>query len=294
MSERPVTNSPEHPGPSDGPLLDHSPAHTVQRDYAGAGQAAGCYCGYCGAPLDPFFYFCLRCSTPYKAIEAITGTVRPAPLTDGQRIQRMAPHTWTVFWTFAAVVVGCALLSIPFNPQHGESPLFYFLATLAMFCTTAVFACIHWRPLLAQFKTSGFLKWEAWAGIGALVPLLAINFGMQYVARHVLDSRAVENPAEGLSLPAAILVFCVFPAITEEIAFRGLVQYWLEVSLTPVKALMLGSAMFAGLHLSVAFPYLFAVGMVLALVRRRTGSLYPGILIHFLHNLVVITCFGLV
>jgi membrane protease YdiL (CAAX protease family) len=90
------------------------------------------------------------------------------------------------------------------------------------------------------------------------------------------------------------LVFCLFPAITEEIAFRGLIQYWLEVSLTPMKALLLGSAMFAGLHLApLSFPYLFTVGATLAIVRRRTGSLYPGMLIHFLHNLVVITVFPL-
>ncbi len=51
--------------------------------------------------------------------------------------------------------------------------------------------------------------------------------------------------------------------------------------------------MFAALHFSViSFFYLFTVGMLLATVRRRTGSLYPGMLIHFLHNLVVITLFG--
>lgn len=293
MSEPTPTDSPRQTDAPAGPLLDYSPKHPVQRDYASAAQPMQ-YCAYCGAPLDPFFYFCLRCSTPYKSLTAIVGTVRPAPLSDGQRIQRMAPHTWTVFWTYAAVIVGCAVLSIPFEMKTGASPLFYFLATLAIFCTTAVFACIHWRPLLAQFKNIGFLKWEAWAGIGALVPLLLINFSMQHVVRY-FSPHAMPDPAEGLSLPVAILVICVFPAITEEIAFRGLVQYWLEVSLTPAKALMLGSAMFAGLHLSVlSFPYLFAVGLTLALVRRRTGSLYPGILIHFLHNLIVITCFGLV
>ena len=52
--------------------------------------------------------------------------------------------------------------------------------------------------------------------------------------------------------------------------------------------------MYAGMHLSIlSFPYLFTVGATLALVRRRTGSLYPGMLIHFLHNLVVITVFPL-
>jgi membrane protease YdiL (CAAX protease family) len=31
--------------------------------------------------------------------------------------------------------------------------------------------------------------------------------------------------------------------------------------------------------------------MTLAIVRRRTGSLYPGMLMHFLHNLAVVILF---
>ena len=252
MSEQPTSG----PGGASDPLLDYAPQHPVQRDYARVGPVQ--YCGYCGAPLDPFFYFCLRCATPYKQMETITGIVRPAPLSDGQRVQRMAPHTWTVFWTYAWVLIGCAVVTIPWELQSGPSPVLYFVSTLAILVTTVIFACIHWRPLVAQLKSSGFLRWEAWAGVAALVPLLLVN-------------------------------------LTEEIAFRGLVQYWLDVSLTPTKALLLGSAMFAGLHVSIiSFPYLFCVGAVLALVRRRTGSLYPGMLIHFLHNLVVISLFPLI
>ncbi len=286
-----MPNQPTSSGGASDPLLDYSPPHPVQRDYARAGPVQ--YCAYCKAPLDPFFYFCLRCSTPYKQVETITGSVRPAPLSDADRVRRMAPHTWTVFWTYAWVIIGCGVVSVPWHLQHGPAPVLYLLATLAIFVTTVIFACIHWRPLAAQLKSSGFLKWEAWAGLGALVPLLLVNFGI-YLAGKQLMPEAAREVSDGLPLSVGVLIFCVFPAITEEIAFRGLVQYWLEVSLTPTKALFLGSAMFAGLHFSlVSFPYLFCLGATLAVVRRRTGALYPGILMHFLHNLIVITVFPL-
>jgi membrane protease YdiL (CAAX protease family) len=46
------------------------------------------------------------------------------------------------------------------------------------------------------------------------------------------------------------------------------------------------------MHFSiVSFPYLFALGVLLGWTKWKTGSLYPSMLIHFLHNLVVIEYF---
>jgi len=285
----------QQPSPEGGhniPLNLSSPRslQPVQRSYATTAPAQ--HCAYCNAPLDPFYYFCLRCSTPYKQVEAITGMARPMPLTDGQRIKRMAPHTWTVFWTYAWVIIGCIILSLIWGPMGGSELLLEFIGTLAIFITTVIFTCIHWRPLVAQLKNPGFHKWEAWAGLGLLIPLLLMSFGIHILTKYGFNARQ-DNPLNEMPLPVAILLFCFFPAVTEEIAFRGLIQYWLETAITPVKAILLGSAMFAGLHLRITFPYLFLVGALLALVRRRTGSLYPGMLIHFLHNLVVIAVFPL-
>jgi membrane protease YdiL (CAAX protease family) len=252
-------------------------------------EASG-QCSYCSAPLDPFYYFCLRCATPYKPIQSITGSVQPTPLDDGQRIAKLAPHTWTVFWTFAAVVIGAAVISVPFTTRDNAG-FFYFLSTLAVLVTSLVFASIHWRPLAAQFRSSGLFKWESWAALAALVPLLLLNYGYHTLVSQVPGYTEISlDPA--LPFALSLIVLCIFPAISEEIGFRGLVQYWLEISISPAKALVLGSAMFAALHFSIiSFPYLFLVGVFLAWVRRRTGSLYPGIFLHFLHNLAVITLF---
>ena len=259
----------------------------VRRDYGGGGTEL---CRYCGAPLNAAYYFRVRCATPYKSVSSLTGPAAPFPLTDADRVKKLAPATWSVFWTYAIVVIAVALISLPFVTRE-NSAAFYFLATLAVTGTTAVFAVIHWRPLAAQLRTPGFTKWEAWAGVGALAPLLALNYGYHLFMTRVGGLKMPELAA-GMSWPTAVLLFCVFPAVSEEIAFRGLVQYWLDISLAPAKALLLGSAMFAALHFSViSFPYLFLVGVLLAVVRRRTGSLYPGMVIHFLHNLVVVMVF---
>jgi len=293
-----------HPGLQEGRLcfrMSENPSNEnsvqVRRDYAVVPNAfpvegeamPTTLCAYCGAPLDPFFYFCKRCATPYKTAQSMVGASAPAPLTDAQRVKSMAPHTWTVFWTYAWVLMIVGVIGLFLRP---EPWVMYSIDTFALFVTTAVFAAIHWRPLKAQFGTLGFNKWQAWAGLGILVPLLVGNYALTMLFESLFRG-GHSGPSMDLPFPAAVLIFCVFPAIMEEVAFRGLLQYWLEISLAPLPAWLLGSAMFAGLHMQpFTFLYLMSVGMLLAWVRRTTGSLYPGMLIHFLHNLVVIALFA--
>ena len=63
-------------------------------------------------------------------------------------------------------------------------------------------------------------------------------------------------------------------------------------ALTPFKAMVLASALFVTLHFSIlSAPYLFALAMLLGWTKYKTGSLYPAMLIHFLHNYVVLEFF---
>jgi membrane protease YdiL (CAAX protease family) len=57
-----------------------------------------------------------------------------------------------------------------------------------------------------------------------------------------------------------------------------------------MRALLIASALFMALHFSVlSAPYLLLVGMLLGWAKLKTGSLYPSMLIHFLHNFIVIS-----
>ena len=49
------------------------------------------------------------------------------------------------------------------------------------------------------------------------------------------------------------------------------------------------AGLFAMLHLSVpAIPHLFLMAVVLSLLTRASGSLYPAMLLHFCHNGLVV------
>ena len=96
-----------------------------------------------------------------------------------------------------------------------------------------------------------------------------------------------------LELPLAyvILVAGVLPAIAEEFFFRGFVMSSLQKSLRPVWQVLLSGLIFGGFHvingsvLSIErfMPATF-LGIVLGWVAYRTGSLWPGILLHAMHN----------
>ena len=271
------------------------PARTDQG--AVARSAPPDLCPYCGARLDPLFYFCTHCATPYKAVEAVLPHARPVRLTEGELIEMKAPHVAPMFWTYVAVVVGTAVFSMQvFTYRRPDLALIF--QTTAIFITTCVFASLHWTSLAVQFRRFGFLNASAWVALLAILPaLLLVNYLYHGFLVHELDIKdallTTRLRKAGVGEAALVFIFCALPAVTEEVAFRGLVQHWLQTALRPARALVLASALFMALHFSVlSAPYLFAVGMLLGWAKWKTGSLYPSMLIHFLHNLAVLEFFA--
>jgi len=255
-------------------------------------------CEYCGAELNPQLYFCTRCATPYMDAERLLPRLRPVPLTEGMLIAKKAPHVATLFWTYFAVIFGSSFLGVfLFGWQRDD--LIFLTAEFAIFITTCVFASLHWSSLAVQLKRPGFPQKEALLALLALVPLIAVNYYYHGWLTEMMNESLAEEitlteqlRALGIGEAGVIFLFCVFPAVTEEIAFRGLIQHWLSVAIRPSRALLLASVLFAAMHFSIlSLPYLFAVGVVLGWAKWKTGSLYPSMLIHFLHNLIVLEFF---
>ncbi len=254
-------------------------------------------CSYCGAPLKPGYYFCLNCATPYQTVESVLPAVYIAPPTESELIRRRAPHAWPLFWIYLGVVLAVSIIcAFAFGP--GEYAWSVIFSSAALLVTTFICAAIHWASLTVQFKRLGFRHPVAWIGLAALVPLLAVNYGYHEWFLRALGVTGAETIVEirnTLGRGGAIFFICVMPAIVEEIAFRGLLQHWLQIAIKPMRAVILASALFTVMHFTVlSSPYLFAVGMLLGIVKWKTGSLYPSMLIHFLHNLAVVELFQIV
>jgi len=94
---------------------------------------------------------------------------------------------------------------------------------------------------------------------------------------HWDSSRAVQ-----FALNAAVVVIAA--PLVEELTFRGL-GFRLLWPLGSLVAVLGTAAAFAADHgLVEGFPALFLFGIAVAIVRLRTGSLYPGMLLHASFN----------
>lgn len=97
--------------------------------------------------------------------------------------------------------------------------------------------------------------------------------------------------AQAVPLPVVLISFAVIPALSEEFFFRGFLQSALLERSPPWKGILLSSVLFGAFHLIAKdglaierFPPSTLLGIVLGWICWRTGSIFPGMLLHMIHN----------
>ncbi len=95
--------------------------------------------------------------------------------------------------------------------------------------------------------------------------------------------------AAGWSLGVMLLINSVIPAVTEELAFRGIIQSTFERLVGIREAMLIQAALFSVVHLlPMMFPSHFLMGLMFGYLRLRTRSIYPGIALHGGWNALVV------
>ncbi len=84
---------------------------------------------------------------------------------------------------------------------------------------------------------------------------------------------------------AAIIALLVIAPLTEELFFRGLVLQGFTQNYGPRRAIVYSALLFALIHLNIyQFVGTFAAGILLGWLRIATGSVWPGVVGHFVNN----------
>jgi membrane protease YdiL (CAAX protease family) len=117
---------------------------------------------------------------------------------------------------------------------------------------------------------------QSWAAARAILPAMFSDDGRLASA--------------GPTMTVVILVrACGLAAIGEELLFRGALYAWLRPRLSAPATIVITAAAFAAIHgLPPILPLAFAMGLGFGWIRERSGSTVPTIIIHALHNALMI------
>lgn len=115
----------------------------------------------------------------------------------------------------------------------------------------------------------------------------ALALGWVKLCEEAFPSAGNELPAlrADLGLPMLLLVISFCPGVFEELAFRGLLQGRLHVLMGRMQGILAVGAAFGAAHgITIGLPFHIGLGIWLAFLRDRSGSLLPGMLAHMLYN----------
>lgn len=242
-------------------------------------------CSRCGGALDSGARFCSTCGQDSSA------TIPAAAKPGEPALQKNRRAVFAIATVYGGVLLAIAVLPSP-SAAEEESPLGFLLGHLLFagvgLLGVRILGGTALRRSLA-FRPNGR---DLLLGVAGGAVMLASGILYVFLLRWVLGEAAEGEPIDA-SWPLLVLDVAVLPAMIEEWLCRGVL--WDAASrVAPERTVIVVTALlFALLHGvgwgPLGLPHRFLGGLVLGWVRVRTGSLVPGMVGHFLNNLVAIS-----
>lgn len=207
-------------------------------------------------------------------------------------------EAWLVFVSWEILQILAGKFMLPAFQDLSSIPLLVVIFALN-YAVALLFIFALFRQKISGFFTSlGLrrlhLKADALAGFGGflgalpLVTVAALLSSLIFKGVTFSSNPVIPLIAERMNFWDQALLFllvaCLAP-LFEEIFFRGLIYGVLRKTLKPWPAILLVSFLFSFLHVDPAglLP-IFALGVLLAWLYERTGSLFSSIVLHSLWN----------
>jgi membrane protease YdiL (CAAX protease family) len=266
-------------GEQDGPAVD------IDAPPAVAGRR---FCRSCGSRWDSSWVECPHCAVPVGTYH--DEPAGESPFAPGAPSRPVASALWLYFILLGTML---PLLAMGLHGHAEQATMLQLLIGVSIVDAFIVAAwCISVRREVAPLLvTLGNPMWYAVAMAIVPVTFLLATATVAFLVRvagleHVMLVEPILRAGYGWT--GVILLVCVQPAIFEELAFRGVILGGLRRVLSDNEAVVVSALMFMIIHLSfVSFPHLVLLGLVLGYLRVKSGSLYPCVAVHFLHNLAV-------
>jgi ABC-2 type transport system permease protein/sodium transport system permease protein len=179
---------------------------------------------------------------------------------------------------------------------------------------TALIAAVVFGGIPTALVTFGRVRWSS--GLGLVRPsglslvgaallglslwpaahevfLISTKLGLSLLENEQISAaRAMVAQMYGVPLWLILLTLAIVPAVFEELCFRGFLYASLRTILAPDRSVIASALVFGVFH-EVIFPGRLLtstfLGLVLGWVRMRTRSIVPGMLLHMLHNALLLS-----
>ena len=153
--------------------------------------------------------------------------------------------------------------------------------------TLIIFLKTKWTPLTRSYLLSkpwGALLWVALFSLGTIIPLsfLYEQLGIE------MDENTQQIFTSLMKEPWGYVAIGILAPLAEEVVFRGAILRTLLGIMSKKNhwvAIMISAAIFGVVHANLAqFVNALLMGLLLGWMYYRTGSLVPGILLHWVNN----------
>lgn len=204
-------------------------------------------------------------------------------------LQKIKDYHFTPLFCLVVYVLIFAVSYIKLQSEYSVASFFtVFVLQILVFILPAVIYKRIRGPI--KYKELGIRPF----GLSSVLLIICASVFMFCAA--VLTSFSVNNVSGAyyadlteITVPQiiyAVVIYCLLPAIAEEIAFRSVI-YGEYRKHGILGAVLLSSVLFSLMHfsLSLFFTY-FICGIVLALVYEVTKSVFASMIVHFLYNLL--------
>jgi membrane protease YdiL (CAAX protease family) len=182
---------------------------------------------------------------------------------------------------------------------HGNfnltSNMLVIATVLSSVFTACLFAKLRWTPVSRHWlreKPVGVLFWAALAALGSILPSEWLVEQMQ----HTMPEAQEKLFEQIMAQPIGYISIGIVAPLAEEMVFRGAIlrkllgrfgEKWHWV------AILISAVIFGAVHGNIPqFVHAALIGMLLGWMYYRTGSILPGVLLHWVNNTVAYVMFN--
>lgn len=170
------------------------------------------------------------------------------------------------------------------------------MMVLSSLLTLILFAKLGWGPVSKHWlrtKPYGVLVWAAIAALGSILPSEWLVEKMEYTMPEAMEQMFEQIMGE----PVGYLSIGILAPLAEEIVFRGAILrkllgifgdrwHWVAIAVSAV--------IFGAVHGNwPQFVHAALLGLLLGWMYCRTGSILPGIMLHWVNNTVAYVMFNI-